>query len=107
MPEFTTLTSTQGDKSKKSLDDETLFGRLPFYIMIARRLGGFPVAFIAVLCMLLNVALTAEGTTLTYSIKAGEESCFYVWVEEVGKKVSFYFAVSPPKTPMDVSFCCI
>ena len=36
---------------------------------------------------------TAAATTLTYSVQPNEEACFYVWVEEVGRKVSFYFAV--------------
>ena len=36
-----------------------------------------------------------EATALTYKIDANEKGCFYAWVDKVGEKVAFYFAVSP------------
>jgi hypothetical protein len=36
-----------------------------------------------------------QATTLTYKIEANEKACFYTWVDKVGEKIAFYFAVVP------------
>ena len=38
-----------------------------------------------------------RGSALTTTISAHERSCFYAWVDKVGEKVGFYFAVSSRK----------
>ncbi|KAF9577997.1 hypothetical protein BGW38_006461 [Lunasporangiospora selenospora] len=38
-------------------------------------------------------SITAEATTLTYSVKANERACFYIWADVPFKKLGFYFAV--------------
>jgi len=38
---------------------------------------------------------TVDATALTYKIDANEHACFYAWVDQVGEKIAFYFAVSP------------
>jgi len=38
---------------------------------------------------------TVDATALTYKIDANERACFYAWVDKVGEKIAFYFAVSP------------
>lgn len=40
-----------------------------------------------------SIVLVVDATTLTYMVKAGEKACFHAWVDEVGQKVAFYFAV--------------
>ena len=52
-------------------------------------------------CLLVSVGwlmttsvVVVEATTLTYQLQASEKACFYVWVDQPGKKVAFYFAVS-------------
>jgi hypothetical protein len=35
-----------------------------------------------------------DATALTYKIDANEKGCFYAWVDKVGEKVAFYFAVA-------------
>jgi hypothetical protein len=37
-----------------------------------------------------------QATALTYKIDANERACFYAWVDKVGEKIAFYFAVNPP-----------
>jgi hypothetical protein len=34
-----------------------------------------------------------DATALTYKIEANEKGCFYAWVDKVGEKIAFYFAV--------------
>jgi len=40
-----------------------------------------------------------DATALTYKIDANERACFYAWVDQVGEKIAFYFAVQPNYTP--------
>jgi hypothetical protein len=46
-----------------------------------------------------------QATALTYKIDANERACFYAWVDKVGEKIAFYFAVKPPnaRPPDNVS----
>ena len=46
-----------------------------------------------VLYILLLSPTTVEATALTYKIDANERGCFYAWVDKVGEKIAFYFAV--------------
>jgi hypothetical protein len=39
-----------------------------------------------------------QATALTYKIDANERACFYAWVDKVGEKIAFYFAVQHPDT---------
>lgn len=48
-----------------------------------------------VLYTILLAPTAVEGTTLTYKIDANEKACFYTWVDKVGEKIAFYFAVLP------------
>lgn len=48
-----------------------------------------------------NVERVASSA-LTTTISAHDRSCFYAWVDEVGEKVGFYFAVS-----CLLSFLCV
>ncbi|KAG0233309.1 hypothetical protein BGW42_007507 [Actinomortierella wolfii] len=50
-------------------------------------------ALIAFLAILSFSSKTAEASALTYNVAAHERACFYIWAEEAGKKVAFYFAV--------------
>ena len=45
------------------------------------------------LLALLSCTGGARATTLTYLVRAGEKACFHAWVDEIGQKVAFYFAV--------------
>jgi len=47
-----------------------------------------------------------EATALTYKIDANEKACFYAWVDNVGEKLAFYFAVDPntPYCPLPPFF---
>jgi hypothetical protein len=47
-----------------------------------------------VLVTLVFSPTAVEATALTYKIDANEKGCFYAWVDKVGEKVAFYFAVS-------------
>jgi len=54
----------------------------------------------SLLALLLSVLLalspsTVSATSLTYQIDANEKACFYAWVDKVGEKMAFYFAVLP------------
>jgi hypothetical protein len=56
-------------------------------------------SFAASLTALLAVLVLFAGngvqaTALTYKIDANEKACFYAWVDKVGEKIAFYFAVS-------------
>lgn len=48
-----------------------------------------------VLVTLVLSPTVVDATALTYKIDANEKGCFYAWVDKVGEKVAFYFAVSP------------
>jgi hypothetical protein len=48
-----------------------------------------------VLCVLLWSPNVVKATALTYKIDANERGCFYAWVDKVGEKIAFYFAVLP------------
>jgi hypothetical protein len=37
---------------------------------------------------------SVNATALTYKIDANERGCFYAWVDKVGEKIAFYFAVA-------------
>jgi hypothetical protein len=45
---------------------------------------------------LLSSPTPVEATALSYKIDASEKACFYAWVDNVGEKIGFYFAVIPP-----------
>jgi hypothetical protein len=47
-----------------------------------------------VLAALVFSPTAVEATALTYKIDANEKGCFYAWVDKVGEKIAFYFAVS-------------
>jgi hypothetical protein len=58
-------------------------------------------SFVASLSTLLAVLVLLSGTgveatALTYKIDANERACFYAWVDKVGEKIAFYFAVPRP-----------
>lgn len=63
------------------------------------RFAGFKSLFTflasVLLFTLLHSSTVVEATALTYKIDANEKGCFYAWVDKVGEKVAFYFAVSP------------
>jgi hypothetical protein len=42
---------------------------------------------------LLHSPKVVDATALTYKIDANEKGCFYAWVDKVGEKIAFYFAV--------------
>jgi len=54
-------------------------------------------SLIPLLSTLLSIILfspsTVSATALTYKIDANERGCFYAWVDKVGEKLAFYFAV--------------
>lgn len=37
-----------------------------------------------------------NATALTYKVEANENACFFVWNDQPGKKIGFYFAVTIP-----------
>jgi len=43
--------------------------------------------------LLVMFARTSSATALTYNVAAHEKACFYVYADEPGKKIAFYFAV--------------
>lgn len=43
---------------------------------------------------LLFIPNGVNATALTYKIDANEKACFYTWIDKVGEKMAFYFAVS-------------
>jgi hypothetical protein len=45
---------------------------------------------------LLSTHAPVEATALSYKIDANERACFYAWVDKVGEKIAFYFAVLFP-----------
>jgi len=47
------------------------------------------------LFILLHSPKVVDATALTYKIDANEKGCFYAWVDKVGEKIAFYFAVRP------------
>ena len=47
------------------------------------------------LFILVNSPEVVDATALTYKIDANEKGCFYAWVDKVGEKIAFYFAVRP------------
>jgi len=49
-----------------------------------------------VLSILLLSPFPVSATSLTYKIDANEKACFYAWVDKVGEKMAFYFAVLTP-----------
>jgi len=49
--------------------------------------------FIIGLILLLSWPSSVKATALTYKIDANERACFYAWVDKVGEKIAFYFAV--------------
>jgi hypothetical protein len=49
----------------------------------------------ATLLLVLFSANNVAATALTYKIEANERGCFYAWVDKVGEKIAFYFAVTP------------
>lgn len=51
-------------------------------------LGAFVLLFALVFC-----ASPAQGAALTTKIDSHEKSCYYAWVDQVGEKVGFYYAV--------------
>ena len=54
------------------------------------------VSFIGTLFSIFVLSSTpAEATALSYKIDANEKACFYAWVDNVGEKIGFYFAVLP------------
>lgn len=50
---------------------------------------------VVVLSIALFAPREASATALTYKVEANERACFYAWVDKVGEKVAFYFAVLP------------
>jgi hypothetical protein len=58
-----------------------------------------------VLVLLLTAPLPAAGSALTTTIAAHERSCFYAYVDKVGEKVGFYFAVSRQSCPLIDGLC--
>lgn len=48
-----------------------------------------------VLSILVFSSRSVHTTSLTYKIDANEKACFYAWVDKVGEKIAFYFAVRP------------
>src|SRR5438045_963548 len=46
-----------------------------------------------ILSILLLSPSTVTATALTYKIEANEKACFYAWIDNVGEKIAFYFAV--------------
>ena len=49
--------------------------------------------FLIGLILLLSWPSHVKATALTYKIDANEKACFYAWVDKVGEKIAFYFAV--------------
>ena len=43
--------------------------------------------------LLFSTPTPVAATALTYKIDANENACFYAWVDKVGEKIAFYFAV--------------
>ena len=60
----------------------------------------FTVLASVVLFTLLLSSQVVEATALTYKIDANEKGCFYAWVDKVGEKIAFYFAVNPSLSPL-------
>jgi len=56
--------------------------------------------FLSLFGLLLSILLLSpspiSATSLTYKIDANEKACFYAWVDKVGEKMAFYFAVPFP-----------
>jgi len=52
---------------------------------------------------LLFVPNAVNATALTYKIDANEKACFYTWIDKVGEKMAFYFAVSL-MSPLHIDF---
>lgn len=50
-----------------------------------------------------NVERVASSA-LTTTISAHDRSCFYAWVDKVGEKVGFYFAVGPASCIITLSY---
>jgi hypothetical protein len=76
------------------------FPRAAAGMMMIRR---SPAVFYLTFAILLSSIFTAfspttvAATALTYKIDANEKACFYAWVDKVGEKIAFYFAVLNPR----------
>ena len=57
-----------------------------------------------ILSVLLFSPSIVAATSLTYKIEANEKACFYAWVDKVGEKIAFYFAV-PLSLILNTSKC--
>lgn len=51
-------------------------------------------AVLSLILALSYLPCTVKATALTYKVGSKEKACFYVWNDQPGKKIGFYFAVS-------------
>ncbi|KAL7323164.1 hypothetical protein PS15p_211103 [Mucor circinelloides] len=50
-------------------------------------------AVLSLILALSYLPCTVKATALTYKVGSKEKACFYVWNDQPGKKIGFYFAV--------------
>jgi hypothetical protein len=67
-------------------------------MMLTTRTLSLATSLVGIMLSILTlIPNTVEATALTYKIDANERACFYAWVDKVGEKIAFYFAVPPNK----------
>jgi hypothetical protein len=81
------VSSNEGEKQRLSSHSQGMAGFSGIRSIFASLVG-------IVLFILVLSPNAVNATALTYKIDANEKGCFYAWVDKVGEKVAFYFAVS-------------